>query len=424
MLKKNQTIRTISNTYIIQNQIGQGGNGTVFDVVDKQNNHFALKVVEITDNIDKNKIKRFKNEIAFCENNINENIISVLEQGTKDIDDTTYYFYIMPKYNYTLKEAIENTNYSFDDRYKIVTKILKGIKFAHNKNVIHRDLKPQNILLNSPNDVVIADFGIAHFDKEDKATQIETKVSDKLANFKYASPEQRNFEPATKASDIYSLGLIINELFTKKLAVGNGYERIINVSKEYSFLDETVDMMLMSNPTDRIDSIEKVEISINRSIDNIKKTEQSDLIKKKIEDSSIVYNCMEIPEIENAYVNNGEIVIKLNHKVNNDWVQIFKSESYNHSAIMGYEPHSFGRNYNFDEFSIRLHSENRETVKEIIRLFSEWLKIVTNIYNNNEKRNAETKNREEIENYRKQLETIEKDRITNKELQEFLSKLK
>src|SRR3972149_4359299 len=100
-----------------------------------------------------------------------------------------------------------------DTVLRYFSQILDGTEAAHLHNVAHRDLKPENILFeNAAARLVVADFGIARFQEEELYTAVETKASDRLANFQYAAPEQRlRGAEVDYRADIYSLGLLLNE---------------------------------------------------------------------------------------------------------------------------------------------------------------------------------------------------------------------
>lgn len=132
--------------------------------------------------------------------------------------------------------------------------ILKGVKYFHNRKVIHRDIN------NIP---VITDFGIANFSEDDLITNVETKIGTKLVNFKYTAPEQRDRKSeVTYKTDIYSLGLIFNEMFTKKIMFGSSYKKVEDINNNYTFLDNIIDKMVKQDPKERYDSIEDIESCI------------------------------------------------------------------------------------------------------------------------------------------------------------------
>lgn len=143
--------------------------------------------------------------------------------------------------------------------YKILKYFLDiclGLRYTHNKEVIHRDLKPENLFYDLKNDrIMIGDFGIASF-KNSKLTN----KGDRLANFNYRAPEQllKSKKPITKATDIYSLGLVLNEMFTKKLLGGSNYSKITDVNIIYSIFDDLIDKMTINDISERISKINEI----------------------------------------------------------------------------------------------------------------------------------------------------------------------
>ena len=231
-LKKGLEVLTAFNVYTLVKQVGEGGNGKVWKAIDKDGKEFAIKFLERKNS--EKVLKRFKNETFFCITHKHENILPILDYGTAGKD---YVFYVMPLFAETLRDrikaGIEPENISV-----IFTGILKGLNFAHKHGVIHRDIKPENILFMADSVVpVIADFGIAHFSEEDLVTKIETRRGDRMANFQYAAPEQRKKGGvAVPQTDLYSAGLILNEMFTGEIPQASGYKRISDVSHEYGYL--------------------------------------------------------------------------------------------------------------------------------------------------------------------------------------------
>jgi serine/threonine protein kinase len=116
--------------------------------------------------------------------------------------------------------------------------------------VKHRDLKPENVLCNGASgDLVVADFGVAEFTGELLYTLVETADDKRLANFVYAAPEQKiRGSTIGYGADIFSLGLILNELFTKVVPHGTGHTTIGSVVSNFAFLDPIVSRMLAAEP--------------------------------------------------------------------------------------------------------------------------------------------------------------------------------
>ena len=258
-LKSGGIVRGIFDSYTIIRQFDQGGAARLFEVTDSSGEVHAMKVLMSDDKTPSAKIKRFKNELSFLFKHEHDNIVKVTDCGVTA--DQKGLFYIMPRYSCNLR-ALINQGLKCESIIKYFWQICEGLKSAHQKSCWHRDLKPENILYDSTTDsVVIADFGIAHFQETDKTTKIKTKETDKLANFDYHAPEQRKGNIVDGPSaDIWALGYILNEMFTGELPQGVDFRRISNVSVEYASLDELVYNMLKSRPEERCQSISEVEL--------------------------------------------------------------------------------------------------------------------------------------------------------------------
>jgi serine/threonine protein kinase len=198
------TFATAFNTYTVEELLGDGGSGAVYHVKDGDGNSRALKVLK--PNLGSKKLRRFKNEIAFCLATEHRNIIHVLDYGRDISADRSSSFYVMPLYSGTLRSLILE-GISPEGVLALFTQVLDGIEAAHLLGAVHRDLKPENILYEpDTNTLVIADFGIAKFKEEDLYTAVETKDRDRLANFAYSSPEQRSRgRLVDHRADIYAL---------------------------------------------------------------------------------------------------------------------------------------------------------------------------------------------------------------------------
>lgn len=198
--------------------------------------------------------------VYFCLKNPNDYIIEVKDNGVYSDGKQENIFYVMPLYTKSLRQLMKE-GISPEQTMKAFADICKGLAFAHSKECVHRDLKPENILFDGKEHYVVADFGIAHFQNSDKLTAIETKDSSRLANFSYHAPEQIEAGGSiTSATDIFALGLILNEMFTGKIPSGDNYKKISEVNSGFAFLDKVVQKMLSQNSADRYQSIDELNI--------------------------------------------------------------------------------------------------------------------------------------------------------------------
>lgn len=254
---------TISHTnYELVKTIGNGGSGVVWKA-QANGNEYAVKFINSDD---ANKIARFRKEIEFCKTGNHKCIIKVIADGEQNGRPC----YVMPLYPQTLKDLIE-TEKDANVLIGFILKLCAALKYIHNKGIFHRDIKPENILIRNK-DLVLADFGIAHF--KDNLTQ----KGDLLANRNYAAPEQKeknNAHQITEAADIFALGSIINECFTKQNPLGSDFELIADSYPLYADLDNLVANMIKQTPDDRlnIDSviteIKFIHHKIKQSIEDI-----------------------------------------------------------------------------------------------------------------------------------------------------------
>ena len=245
------------DTYESVGVIGDGGSGRVFEVADPSGNIFAAKVLDTADRSSE-KAKRFKNELSFCMSDRHPNIVRVLDHGLVKDGNVMKPFYLMKRFQSSLRELIRE-GMAPESAIAYFAQLLDGVEAAHLFDVVHRDIKPENFLYDGAS-LVLADFGIASFTEEDLRTAVKTKDSQRLANFRYAAPEQRapggNVD---RRADIYALGLMLNELFTRDVPEGTRFKTIGDVAPEYEYLDPVVDEMRSHDPQDRPPDIDAVK---------------------------------------------------------------------------------------------------------------------------------------------------------------------
>jgi serine/threonine protein kinase len=190
-------------------ELGRGGMGTVYRVVDTQiNEEIALKLLRPEIAGDPRVVARFKNELKLARKIIHKNVCRMY-----DINEYQGGHYITMEYvpGEDLKSLIRRAGaVSAEKALSIARQASDGLKEAHRLGVVHRDLKPQNILLDREGGVHILDFGIARLVGGSEFTEAGMVVGTP----DYMSPEQVDGQPADERSDIYSLGIIIYEMVT------------------------------------------------------------------------------------------------------------------------------------------------------------------------------------------------------------------
>ena len=257
--KKGAVFETAYDSYTVLGELGQGGSGFVLRVLNQNQEELALKVLK-PEMARQEKLGRFRNEINFSTKNTHRNIVRVVDAGFFLHGDLKCPFFVMPIFTSTLAKLIQK-QIPTHRVLPLFSQILDGVEAAHKLGTWHRDLKPENILFDSREErLVIADFGIAHFEEEFLLDAVETNHKERLANFIYAAPEQKRRGPAVdRLADIFALGLILNEMFTGTVPQGTQFNKIGDVAPDFAYIDDLVDRMICQSPDKRINSIEKIK---------------------------------------------------------------------------------------------------------------------------------------------------------------------
>ena len=201
-----------ADRYEIIEELGTGGMGSVYKAVDKKlNEDVAIKLLKKEIASDRKTIERFANELKLARRIVHKNIGRMYElmeyQGTSFI---TMEF--VPGEN--LKSFIRRIGKLPEEKAASIAKqVAEGLREAHHLGVIHRDLKPQNIMIDTEGNARIMDFGIARSVREAGITEAGMMVGTP----EYMSPEQVEGKPADQRSDIYSLGIILYEMLTGRV---------------------------------------------------------------------------------------------------------------------------------------------------------------------------------------------------------------
>jgi serine/threonine protein kinase len=396
-LKKPLVFETAFSTYTADEQINQGGSGRIYHALDESGDIFAIKLLDPA-KASKGRLKRFRNEIGFCSRNPHPNIVSVLDWGYHLGVGQKTIFYVMPLYACSLRTLIDD-GLSHEKILPYFEQILCGVEAAHLKGVIHRDLKPENVLFDNRKDLLlVADFGIAHFKEEDLVTPVETKASDKLANFQYAAPEQRSRgQVIDQRADIFALGLILNEMFTHSIPQGPGYPMIESVQPDYAYLDRLVEQMIQHVRDQRLDSIEAVKRTLIGHRQNFVSTQRISELDKTVvptfssgDDPLIA----DPPRLINADWETGQLTLFLSRPVNEKWRRALQNMG-NFSSVYGAEPSAFRISGN--EAKVGMSADN---VQQAIDFFKAWLPKANAVYKvmiQQEKKAADEKFRKDLE---------------------------
>ena len=422
MLKKNDILHTSFDKYLILEKIGEGGNGTVYKVQSEDGKTYAAKVICKND-VSKEKIKRFKNEIGFCQKYDNDHIIKVVDNGYLQVGGKEYLFYIMPYYEYSLRKSISD-GLNIETAVQIFLNLCEGLRFAHSKRCIHRDIKPENILIKSlDNSCVIADFGIAHFIDCDQITTVETKETSRLANFTYHAPEQSySSSSATPMTDIFALGLILNEMITGFVPAGDNYKKISDVDANYAFLDRIVSKMICQNPQDRYQNIEELLVDYEaRQLETIKQNKIIEL-QKPVEDVEIHNDLIEHPiTINNITTANGALTIQLSNSPDILWKQIYPNTlGHYHSYPLCYQFFQFRNNIaTLPLQGVTAYGNGFQIIKDVVDDFKQAVSITNKQYKAKIIENVRMEKEREIKRRQDEIRRLEQENSLN----EYLKKL-
>jgi serine/threonine protein kinase len=337
--KKGDILKTAFDSYTILGQIGAGGAGEVYEVRDSENSAFAAKILDPA-KVTTSRLKRFKNEINFCSKNTCRNIVRVQASGVTPDGDT---FYVMPLFSGTLRDMMSK-GIAPPSVLAYFAQILDGVEAAHLQGVWHRDLKPENILFSaSENLLVIADFGIAHFEEEELLTAVETKNNERLANFLYSAPEQRvRNRPVTGKADVYALGLLLNETFTGRVAQGTGFRKISATAPEYGYLDLLVDEMLRDDSDSRpaIDEVKRNLIARGNEFVSLQRLNslKTEVIPESEVDDPLIRNPIRIESVD---YEGGNFIFVLSAAPPPDWITAFQNPRGSWGSYLGSGPEYF-----------------------------------------------------------------------------------
>ena len=200
----------IAERYEVLGKIGTGGMADVYKAKDHKLNRFvAVKVLKPEFREDKTFIRKFRSEAQAAAGLTHPNIVNVFDVGD---DEGVYYIVMELIEGITLKEYIaKKGKLSIKEATSIAIQVSMGLEAAHNHGIVHRDVKPQNIIISTDGKVKVTDFGIA------RAASSNTISSNVMGSVHYSSPEQVRGGYSDEKSDIYSLGITLYEMVTGRV---------------------------------------------------------------------------------------------------------------------------------------------------------------------------------------------------------------
>lgn len=292
--------KKLGGRYEIISSIGEGGMSVVYKAKDLLLNRIvAVKILKEQFIKDEEFVRRFRREAQASASLSHINIVSTFDVGQ---DKSLYYLVMEYVQGNTLKKIIrEQGPLELFKIINIAKQICDALEHAHNNNLIHRDIKPHNILINEEGIVKVTDFGIARA----VSTDTITHTKDILGSVHYLSPEQAKGELAGVRSDLYSLGIILYEMATKKLPfsgetpVSIALQHIHNNPPNPSFFNEQIN-----------DNLEKIILKcLEKKVEN--RYEDAGELKKDLflllEGKNIDY---EINDLDNTLIFSNQLINK------------------------------------------------------------------------------------------------------------------
>lgn len=208
--------------YVIESMLGHGSMSTVFEASDSTGHRVALKVFQESRRVSDSMMERFRREIeASKQLREHPNIITVFGAG----QDEKIHYIAMEKISdsRTLEAAMETDSLTIDQVTEFAIKLARALAYAHDRNILHRDVKPTNIMLNSFGDPLLCDFGVAALLEWPRFTVPGALTGTPM----YMSPEQSRGENLTISSDLYSLGVVIYQALTGVMPYNS--QRLLNI---------------------------------------------------------------------------------------------------------------------------------------------------------------------------------------------------
>ena len=273
----------IGGRYEVLEKIGTGGMSDVYKAKDEKLNRLvAVKVLKQEFSENRNFVSKFRVEAQAAAGLMHPNIVNVYDVGEEDgihyivmelVEGITLKKYIERKSRLTIKEAIS-----------IAIQVSMGIEAAHNNHIIHRDIKPQNIMISKEGKVKVTDFGIA------KAASSNTITSNVMGSVHYTSPEQARGGFSDEKSDIYSLGITMFEMLAGRVP----------------FNGDTTVSIAIKHIQDELPDIREFVPEIPVSVENI-------IIKCTQKSPDRRYQCMEdiIKDLKHSLINPDDAIAQL-----------------------------------------------------------------------------------------------------------------
>jgi predicted Ser/Thr protein kinase len=256
----------IAERYELQELVGTGGMSSVFRAHDRMlERTVALKILHEQFTRDDDYVERFRREARSVAQLAHPNIVTVIDRGEQDGRQYIVFEFVDGA---NLKEVVRDGALPIDDVLDLAIQVGRALAFAHNRGLVHRDVKPQNVLLNDERQAKVTDFGIARSVDVKGVTQTGTV----LGTSDYIAPEQARGEQVDPKTDMYSLGAVLYELLTGEvpypgdnfvaIAMRHVYDPVPSVLERRPDcpprLDAAVRRAMAKDPDDRFGSMEEL----------------------------------------------------------------------------------------------------------------------------------------------------------------------
>lgn len=268
--------KVFADRYKLIKKLGSGGMADVYEAEDTVlGRTVALKILHAQFAQDENFIARFRREAQSAAKLTHNNIVSIFDVGE---EAGTYYIVMEYIAGTTLKQVIQqDAPLSTEKTIHIAGRIAKALEFAHEHDIIHRDIKPQNVMITQNGEIKVTDFGIARLGSSSTMTRTGTI----LGTAHYISPEQAQGGLVGPASDIYSLGVVMYEMTTGELpfrgenpvsvALKHINETPLTPRSVFSAIPENLEAVIMKamskNPNDRYQTARQLQEDLQRCLE-------------------------------------------------------------------------------------------------------------------------------------------------------------
>ncbi|MFP4057624.1 MAG: protein kinase domain-containing protein, partial [Candidatus Brocadiia bacterium] len=251
--------------YRIRAIVGHGGMGTVYRAVQlSMDREVAIKVLLRKYADVPRFVARFEREAAALAALSHPNIVAVIDRGRQD----DMYFFVMEfVHGHTLRRSIRRGEVGVERAVEIAVQICDALEAAHERGIVHRDIKPGNILIQEDGLVKVADFGIVHMIDDEAAAELERRS--RLGTAKYMAPEQRGTgQGIDPRADIYGLGVTLYEALTGALPEGQPPSALNPEVPEE--LDRVIERALQDEPDRRFQTADEMRRALQRALDDLR----------------------------------------------------------------------------------------------------------------------------------------------------------